>query len=145
MADYYTHFSFEVSLSYPELAVFIYQWTVKQIDACDGAVSEDCPIRFFDEDVYGLPELHVEESGVWITDSGGEASVGATAAVVRWLLSTMPGAPEAVEFEWSDTCSKPRLDAFGGGAARITADSIQLVHTSELSERMRDQPEVGAR
>lgn len=37
---------------------------------------------------------------------------------------------ETVGFEWADTCSKPRLDAFGGGAMFVTATEIRGMHTS---------------
>lgn len=32
-----------------------------------------------------------------------------------------------VTFAWSDSCSKPRLDEFGGGASFITADAVELM------------------
>ncbi len=35
-----------------------------------------------------------------------------------------------VTFEWSHDCSKPRLDAYGGGAAFITAQEIKTVSTA---------------
>jgi hypothetical protein len=36
-----------------------------------------------------------------------------------------------VEFEWSHDCSKPRVDAYGGGAAIITAKRIKSMSTCE--------------
>ena len=35
-----------------------------------------------------------------------------------------------VSFEWSHDCSKPRTDAYGGGAAYITARDIQTLSTA---------------
>jgi hypothetical protein len=35
-----------------------------------------------------------------------------------------------VTFEWSHDCSKPRVDAYGGGAAFITAKEIKSVSTA---------------
>jgi hypothetical protein len=36
-----------------------------------------------------------------------------------------------VAFEWSEDCSKPRIDAFGGGAAFITAKEIKTMTTAD--------------
>jgi hypothetical protein len=36
-----------------------------------------------------------------------------------------------VTFEWSHDCSKPRADAYGGGAALITAKNIKTMNTSD--------------
>jgi hypothetical protein len=36
-----------------------------------------------------------------------------------------------VTFEWSHDCSKPRVDAYGGGAAIITAKRIKTMSTCE--------------
>jgi len=35
-----------------------------------------------------------------------------------------------VTFEWSHDCSKPRVDAYGGGAAVITAQEIKTMSTA---------------
>jgi len=35
-----------------------------------------------------------------------------------------------VSFEWSHDCSKPRVDAYGGGAAIITAQKIKSMSTT---------------
>jgi hypothetical protein len=34
-------------------------------------------------------------------------------------------------FTWSETCSKPRVGEFGGGAGFVTADDVQFFHTHE--------------
>jgi len=43
---------------------------------------------------------------------------------VQHLLDKF-GIEESVGFEWAHTCSKPCLDAYGGGAAIITATEIR--------------------
>jgi hypothetical protein len=40
------------------------------------------------------------------------------------------GGKSHVTFEWSHDCSKPRVDAYGGGAAFITAKEIKTMSTS---------------
>ena len=49
--------------------------------------------------------------------------------------------------EWSNDCSKPRVDAFGGGAAFITARKIKSINTGEwlhrqISRLPKSQPEA---
>jgi hypothetical protein len=40
-------------------------------------------------------------------------------------------------FEWSNDCSRPRLDAYGGGAVVVTADAVEWTNTGEwLSRRL---------
>jgi hypothetical protein len=39
-------------------------------------------------------------------------------------------------FEWSHDCSKPRTDAYGGGAAFVTANEIETFTTSEWLQKM---------
>jgi hypothetical protein len=46
------------------------------------------------------------------------------------LLQTFdPGG--RVTFEWSHDCSKPRVDAYGGGAAIVTANEIKTMNTGQ--------------
>ena len=37
----------------------------------------------------------------------------------------------SVAFEWSHDCTKPKTDAYGGGAVYITRSRIKTMHTSE--------------
>lgn len=123
MADYYTHFSFLVPFDLGGLGEEQDERHVKRIVAELNEIIEDANETdgndIFPEDYmpYGLS---VEEDGseVWITDDAGEASPDAAEAAVRWLLE-QPGSPDVVSFEWANTCSKPRTDAFGGGAMVI--------------------------
>jgi len=67
-------------------------------------------------------EVDKNESGIWIhSDSGG---ADAACDFVQHLLDRF-GIHESVGFEWANTCSKPCLDAYGGGAAIITASEIK--------------------
>ena len=40
-----------------------------------------------------------------------------------------------VAFEWSNDCSKPRVDAYGGGAALVTARKIKSLTTGAWLHR----------
>lgn len=67
-------------------------------------------------------EVDRNEAGIWIhsDDSGADAAC----EFVQHLLDKF-GIEESVGFEWANTSSKPYLDAFGGGAAIITAHEIK--------------------
>lgn len=64
--------------------------------------------------------------GLWFhSDYGG---VDSLCLFIQHLLKRF-SLQERVTFEWSHDCSKPRLDAYGGGAAIITADEIKAFST----------------
>jgi len=67
-------------------------------------------------------EVDRNEAGIWIhSDTSG---ADAACEFVQHLLDKF-GLKESVGFEWAHTCSKPCLDAYGGGAAIITATEIR--------------------
>jgi len=69
---------------------------------------------------------------VFSEDGGG---LEAAAQLVQSLLVRFDIA-EPVILEWADTCSRPRPDAFGGGAMVITRDRILSMSTRQMAERM---------
>jgi hypothetical protein len=65
---------------------------------------------------------------LWLhSDSGG---IDAVCAFIQHLLQKF-ALPNVVTFEWSHDCSKPRTDAYGGGAAVITAQEIKSMSTGQ--------------
>jgi len=82
--------------------------------------------------------------GVWLHSSDG--GIDAACAFIQHLLGRFT--PEGhVTLEWSNDCSKPRVDAFGGGAALITARKIKSITTRECLHRQvsrltKPQPEA---
>jgi hypothetical protein len=66
--------------------------------------------------------------GLWLhSDYGG---IDAVCAFIQHLLQKFD--PKGrVALEWSNDCSKPRVDAFGGGAALITAKKIKSMNTAD--------------
>jgi hypothetical protein len=76
---------------------------------------------------------HLSEGwGVWLHSSSG--GVDAVCAFIQHLLHRFDAAGH-VTFEWSHDCSKPRADAYGGGAALITARKIKTFNTAEWLHR----------
>lgn len=45
--------------------------------------------------------------------------------------------PGVISFEWAQTCSKPRVDEFGGGAAVVMKNTVLIKSTSELIEELK--------
>ena len=139
MADYYTKFSVVVPL--PDAAAQAYA-----LELADQAER----IRFDDEVIAGFPaalqdvaedwrfDTHPEsgdEHGLWLdTCSGG---IDAACAYIQHLLRKY-NRTGRVTFEWANDCSKSRTDAYGGGAAIITARRIKTMNTSDwLSKHAR--------
>ena len=134
MADYYTLFSFDLKLPNTEAV----EYAMNVVSMVDRLASESDESRkslkseFPDELLEFLDdwsfEVVKEESAIWIhSDYGG---VDAACQFVQHLLDKFR-ITETITFEWANTCSKPRLDAYGGGAVLITATDIKSMTTSE--------------
>ena len=77
--------------------------------------------------------------GIWIhSDSGGE---DAACHFVQHLLDKF-GITETITFQWASTCTKPCLDAFGGGAVLITATDIKSMTTSQWLYEQLHGPQI---
>jgi hypothetical protein len=130
MADYYTNFSFILPLK--DAAQKEYALELAQTASSSRFEETQLPANF-PESLKDLLEewwFEVEgcEEGIWLhSESGG---IDAVCAFVQHLLQKYDAAP-FISFEWSHDCSKPRTDAFGGGAAYITAKEIKTMNTSE--------------
>jgi hypothetical protein len=73
-------------------------------------------------------ETEMDKDGIWIHSQYG--GIDAVCAFIRHLLQKFD--PKGcVTFEWSHDCTKPRTDAFGGGAAIITASEIKTMNTAD--------------
>jgi len=71
---------------------------------------------------------------MWLTHDENFNTANACGFLQHWIRSVRP--TNSVSFEYSHTCSKARLDAFGGGAAYITKDEIRYLSTHEwMSEQ----------
>jgi hypothetical protein len=65
---------------------------------------------------------------LWLHSADG--GVDAICAFIQHLLQKFD--PQGhVAFEWSHDCSKPRADAYGGGAALVTAWEIKTMNTGD--------------
>lgn len=137
MADNFTHFSFAIPLEGDEQKA----WAQRAVDYLNAAamvdldpdelegIDGDDEFRSIlpDDEIVGF-EASVDEDGIWIhsEDSGTPEHVVGLAQA--FLVKCDPDG--YVSFEWADTCSRPILDSFGGGAAFITATDERWMASS---------------
>jgi hypothetical protein len=133
MADYFTNFSLIVTLPNKEAQDYALEISCLAARIQQGDEKEAC---FPASLVAAVEDWHFEtvaESlpdhwGVWLHSSSG--GIDAVCAFIQHLLQKFE--PQGhVGFEWSHDCSKPRVDAFGGGAAFITAHRIKFMNTGQ--------------
>jgi hypothetical protein len=155
MADYYTHFCFIIPASAAQV-----QWLFRLHDAAcrllaaadvdrvaskiltrDAAIfgpARDLAERFADHGQSGL-EIHYEpaDGGARVLSADGCGNAEYAAALAHLFLRHF-GIDQVVALQWSLTCSEPRPDGFGGGAAMISRHRITLFDTHRfLAEAMR--------
>ncbi len=123
MADYFTHFSCLFDVGAPENVV-------RALDIYGAATTpiDDLPLSrgFF------LSSSQESPSNLWIHDEGS----GDPECVIKFVLLCAEefDLKGLWGFEYANTCSKPRLDAFGGGAHVIdlgARKSISWISTNE--------------
>jgi len=135
MADYYTKFSLILEL--PDKAAQDYALDLadraRRIQQEEEVADFPDSLRIeiddwqFETELESSPEIR----GIWLhTENGG---VNAACAFIQHLLQTFDPCSR-LTFEWSHDCSKPRVDAYGGGAAIITAEEIQTMSTAQWLE-----------
>jgi len=142
MADYFTNFSLVLEL--PDESALTYALNLAQ-QAADMRFGEDPPnlppdfpaslvdvleIWIFETEAQG--SLDQGKYGIWL--HSGDGGIDAACAFIQHLLRKFNPSGR-VEFEWSNDCSKPRTDAYGGGAAIITARKIKSMTTGEWLQR----------
>jgi hypothetical protein len=124
MADYFTQFSEMLGdLTDQERA-----WIKERIKEDQQAKDEDSygwcdDDRVMEFDFEFEPEGLVEESHFWIySDTCGSPDCVAD-FVQKFLARFRP--EDSWTLSWANTCSKPRLDSFGGGTMVVTASEIK--------------------
>ncbi len=138
MADYFTNLSLLVPL--PNKAA--QQYALALADKAGSAVMQDDPLLDdFPADLRDVIEdwrFETQASSspndwsLWLYSQDG--GVDAVCAFIQHLLQKFD--PQGyVTFEWSNDCSKPRVDAYGGGAALVTAQKIKTINTGEWLHR----------
>ena len=127
MADYFTHFSclLEVGADHVEPALALYAQMAQDLEA-EGAL----PIGFIARFSPGSP------SALWLHDE----DHGEPEHVIAFVLRC----PEAFDLEgrwgfcWALTCSRPRLDGFGGGARVLDLGARRSLAWTDCSQWLTD-------
>lgn len=116
MANSYTAFSFQVSCPSEEAAKFLVESMVEAMENED----EDCWLT--------LEHLEPRGKEVWIADEEGGTNLDSLVDILQaYLKHSDPGG--SIGFSWANTCSKLRVDEFGGGAVFITHDNQTWLST----------------
>lgn len=143
MADYYTHFSIimklpDVAAQQYALALYAKARSLTSDEEVPGEIPEELhdnlDMWFFIAEASGN-EL---EPAIWMhSDNDG---VEAACDFIQHLLKRFK--PHGyVAFEWSNDCSKPRTDGFGGGAVFITAEEIRFSGTGNwIAQQIKQCP-----
>ena len=121
MADYFTDFSFEIPVNATEIEkqTFINNWVDQAED---------------NEDYYGALGLKATNTGIWVSSDGLVDDLEQALDFAVHALSHY-GITVGIIVSWANTCSKPRLGSFGGGAALVTSDGILDVCNPESELR----------
>jgi hypothetical protein len=137
MADYFTNFSLIVPLPTEEAV----EYAIQLAEHASGIqlgneMAADFPESLRDVTDDWLFETDANDAsegrGLWLHSING--GIDAVCAFIQHLLQRFTP-DHHVTLEWSNDCSKPRVDAFGGGAALITARKIKSISTSEWLHR----------
>jgi hypothetical protein len=134
MADYFTNFSVVLPLTkvQQEYAMQLVN-QIKLHREDNEPLPADFPSDLADEAENWTFETESTADGLWLNSQyGGQDAV---CVFIQHLLQKFDFAP-SVSFEWSFDCSKPRTDAYGGGAAFITAKEIKSFTTTEWLQKI---------
>jgi hypothetical protein len=132
MADYFTNFSLVLKLANETEQAYALDLAHKAGLAQPG---DELPADFPKALVDMVEDWHFETDadnsgtthGLWLHSMNG--GIDAVCAFIQHLLQKFDPTNH-VTFEWSHDCSKPRVDAYGGGAAFITAEEIETMSTA---------------
>ena len=133
MADYFTNFSLIVSLPSVEAQTYALELAeqasrIQQGDEESEKFPDDLKSVVEDWCFETNEDTAENKPALWLHSSNG--GIDAVCSFIQHLLQQFD--PQGrVTFEWANDCSKPRTDAYGGGAAIITATKIKTMSTCE--------------
>ena len=124
MADNYVLFSTFL----PELTDQEIAWCEKYFRLCAKRAEIDEDFEFEDENIlfdYNFESLGKPGTpiGLWMYSECGGSPHSVAVFVSSFLERWRPEG--SFTFYWAYTCSKPRIDEFGGGTIHVTADEIK--------------------
>lgn len=130
MADYFTKFSLVIELANETQQSYALNLANEASSAKEGnPLPDNFPASLVDVvEVWDFETEAEGNSALWLHSRDGGVFVACL--FIQHLLQKFDPQGKAA-FEWSHDCSKPRLDAYGGGAAVITAQKIKTMHTAD--------------
>lgn len=90
--------------------------------------------EFYGDEGFPNFDWRFEGEGFWVY-SEESGSVDDAASVVEALLKATRS-NKVFSIEWAETCEKPRVGEFGGGACVVTRLGAKWVNTSDLATAM---------
>lgn len=73
------------------------------------------------------------DKNVWFADEDGGPNIDGLAKLIQIFHQKLR--PMGIHtIRWAETCSKPRVDSFGGGVIAITAREIKALNVSQAEE-----------
>jgi hypothetical protein len=125
VADYYTHFSFAIEkLTDDERA-----WLRTLLAGAGDEPTEDLARLLSDPDYVGFSWAFEDDGSLWVYSDTSGTPEDAAALVQEFLSRFRPD--DVLAFEWANTCSRPRLDAYGGGAVVVTAEEQRWMSSAQ--------------
>jgi hypothetical protein len=128
MADYFTNFSLVLLLKDETQKQYALDLHKQAVEMRDG---EPIPKSFPESLETHLEDwvfdIEKDDVGVWLNSQYG--GIDSVCAFIQHLLQKFNPAG-VVTFEWSHDCTKPRIDAYGGGAI-VTATKIKTMNTAD--------------
>ena len=148
MADYFTNVSIEAVLPKNAIryAMEMYElsndfaWEGESIEGAvlEGTLNEDLArdvLLLVSGGGGGALDTEIETDGRRLSlYSQGNADIDFIIDLLQLTLKFFD-LDDVVSFEWAYDCSKPRADAFGGGAAIVTKDECITMNTWEWLEK----------
>lgn len=146
MADYYTMASFEIPLRTPEESAWAHQLCAIELDGDPanvrvqlealGIVTADLGEAVLPDQAGDWGYWDFEMQVITVPKGGGSLWIHAwesfdttTAAEICRAFLARFEPKGCIVFEWANSCSKPRLDAYGGGGCCVTAEGAEWTST----------------
>ena len=128
MANNYVESSFQFELE-----------NQKEADWWDKEGKRKVPEDVFNEDMENpiSNDWEMEGNCVWFHGDEYIDVDLASDIIQRFLKECRPDG--SIGFTWAETCSKPRLNEFGGGACFITADKIEWISAHDWLKNKREE------
>jgi len=134
MANYNTQFSFEVKLQSKEEAA----WVTSLINKMEAAGAPDEV-----DDVRVMFDHEIDELSLCLMDDAGETDLSTVTDLLQEYLEKFHPT-KAIGFECAHTCSRPVIDAFGGGACVVTNHKVYWSSTGDwIDDKLGDLKRQG--